>query len=64
MSTFFDKLQVGDELETRETQYSPWVVAEVTEKNGDSITVQNDDVGEIESDKDEVNAQVFFRPIY
>lgn len=64
MNTFFDNLEVGDELETRETMYSPWMRAEVTEKNGDSITVQNDDVGEIESDRDEVNAQMFFRPIY
>lgn len=63
MNTFFDSLEVGDELETRETIYSSWMRVEVTEKTGDSITVQNDDIGEIEYDKDEVNAQVFFRGI-
>lgn len=64
MENLFDQLSVGDELETRETKYAPWIVVEVTEKEGDSITMQNDDIGEIHTDKEETNDPDFFRSIH
>lgn len=63
MAEFFNQLKVGDELETRETEASPWMIVEVIDITGDSITMQNDEIGEVDSYKDEINQGIFFRPL-
>ena len=61
MSTFFDTLQVGDTILTRETQGSPWELAKVVMKEGNDITFENE-FGEISTNREEVNELDYFRP--
>jgi hypothetical protein len=63
MENLFDQLEVGSELQTRETKSSPWLTVTVIEIDGDHITMQNDDIGEVNSDREEINDLYFFRPI-
>lgn len=62
LTSFFDGLRVGSEVEARESKGSRWLKCTVTAIDGDNITFEDPDGMEVDSDKEEVNEQVFFRP--
>lgn len=61
MDTLFNTLKVGFEIENREDKNSPWLTVTVVSIDGDNVTFQNDEVGEIDTDREEVDEGVYFR---